>query len=158
MRSLPQYTLAIVSILLLWWLSWRYGGENPVAPNPVDTFQMLFSELGKASFRADIWASAMRIFVGIASAFVLAVPLGLLSGSSTRIDRWLKPLIYITYPIPKIVFLPVILVVFGFGDGSKIVLIALILFFHLLATTRDAARQIPASAYLSPSQHGCRAI
>jgi NitT/TauT family transport system permease protein len=70
------------------------------------------------------------------------VPLGLACGGSRRLDRLTSPLIYLTYPVPKIVFLPLILLAFGLGDVSKIFLIGLIVFFQLLITTRDAARGI----------------
>ena len=75
-------------------------------------------------------------------AFITAVPLGLILGSSRRVDRVAAPFVYLSYPVPKIVFLPVILLLFGLGDLSKIVLVAMIVFFQLLITTRDAARQI----------------
>ena len=73
---------------------------------------------------------------------MLAVPLGLFLGMSPRVDKYAKPFIYLSYPIPKIVLLPLILLVFGIGDTGKIATIVLILFFQLLITTRDASRAI----------------
>ncbi|MBV1735932.1 MAG: ABC transporter permease subunit, partial [Candidatus Desulforudis sp.] len=46
------------------------------------------------------------------------------------------------YPVPKIVFLPVIIAIFGLGDFPKILLIVLVIFFQILVTTRDAARKV----------------
>jgi NitT/TauT family transport system permease protein len=64
-------------------------------------------------------------------------------GYSPKVDRILAPLVYLIYPIPKIVFLPLILLFLGLGDTSKIFLISFIVFFQILVTTRDAARKIP---------------
>ena len=79
----------------------------------------------------------------------LAVPLGLVIGRSPRIDSVAAPLIFLTYPVPKIVFLPVLLVLLGIGSLPKIALITLIVFFQILVTARDAARAIPAGSVLS---------
>jgi NitT/TauT family transport system permease protein len=51
-------------------------------------------------------------------------------------------LIYLTYPIPKVVFLPIILLAMGLGDASKIFFIALILFYQVLIVVRDSAAGI----------------
>lgn len=51
-------------------------------------------------------------------------------------------MIYLLYPLPKIVFLPVVMILLGLGDLSKIFLITLVVFFQILVTTRDAARNV----------------
>ena len=58
-------------------------------------------------------------------------------------------MIFLTYPIPKVVFLPVLLVLLGLGSLSKIALIALIVFFQILVTARDAAKSVPEQSVLS---------
>ena len=75
----------------------------------------------------------------MAIAVVMAAPLGLLLGQSKRLHRLLSPAIYVLYPIPKIVFLPLILLFLGIGDTSKIFIITLILFFQVLVVVRDEA-------------------
>ena len=93
--------------------------------------------------------SAMRIAAALGISFVLAVPLGLLLGSSRRVDRVARPIIYLTYPVPKIVFLPIVFIIFGLGDVGKIAMLSIILFFQLLITSRDAARAVSKSARYS---------
>jgi NitT/TauT family transport system permease protein len=44
--------------------------------------------------------------------------------------------------VPKIVFLPVILILFGSGDASKVLLVGLILFFQMLVVVRDQAAHL----------------
>jgi len=70
---------------------------------------------------------------------LLATPAGLVLGQSRSLDRIFAPMVYIVYPIPKIVFLPVILLLLGIGDTSKIFIIFLILFFQILVVVRDQA-------------------
>jgi NitT/TauT family transport system permease protein len=75
-------------------------------------------------------------------AIAAAVPAGLVLGQSRRMNSIFSPFIYILYPIPKVVFVPVVLLFFGIGDLSKIILIFIILFFQILVLVRDAAAAI----------------
>jgi NitT/TauT family transport system permease protein len=75
-------------------------------------------------------------------AILTAAPLGVILGQSPRLNRFTAPLIYLTYPIPKVVLVPVLLLVFGVGDLAKILIIYLILFFQILVLVRDAAAAI----------------
>ncbi|MBI5958532.1 MAG: ABC transporter permease subunit, partial [Chloroflexi bacterium] len=60
-------------------------------------------------------------------------------GQIRILNRIFSPLIALVHPIPKVVFLPVILVVMGIDETSKVFLIALILFFQILVVVRDEA-------------------
>ncbi|HEY3277037.1 MAG TPA: ABC transporter permease [Syntrophorhabdaceae bacterium] len=140
-RLLLAYAATILVIYALWYvLSLLLGSE--LLPDPFVVFSQGFEEIGKSTFWGHVGASAFRIFSGLTIAFVTAVPLGLFLGSTPRFDRLFAPLIYLGYPIPKIVLMPIIFVLFGLGDTSKIVLISMIIFFQLLITARDAARSI----------------
>lgn len=83
--------------------------------------------------------SAWRVITSIALAILLATPAGLALGQYETLNRFFAPLVYLTYPIPKIVFLPIVLLFFGIGDASKIFVIFLTLFFQVLVVVRDQA-------------------
>lgn len=95
---------------------------------------ILLGELGQ-----HFIVSAYRVLTAIILAVVLAAPIGLGLGQVQTLNTIFSPLIALTHPIPKIVFLPVMMVLLGSGDLSKIVLIALILFFQILVMVRDEA-------------------
>ena len=65
------------------------------------------------------------------------------------LNRILAPLIAILYPIPKIDLLPVIYVLMGITDISKICLIAVIIFFQILVVVRDEALNLQPELILS---------
>lgn len=83
--------------------------------------------------------SAWRVIASIALSIVLATPAGLVLGQYERLNRFFAPVVYLTYPIPKIVLLPIVLLFLGIGDVSKIFIIFLILFFQVLVVVRDHA-------------------
>jgi len=111
-------------------------------PPPGLVFSVFLRDLMSGELIPHIAVSTFRVAAGIVLAVSFAVPLGLLTGSEKRIDRHLAPMIYLLYPIPRIVLLPLIIILFGIGDFSKIFLIGLIVFFQVLVTTRDAARNV----------------
>ena len=79
----------------------------------------------------------------------LGLPLGLLIGRSKKADTIFAPMLYLLYPIPKVVFLPVLMVLLGLGNAPKIVLIATVIFFQTMMTARDSAQSIPEASVMS---------
>jgi len=129
--------LATLVLLLLWQLlSWLVRSE--VLPGPWSVGQALVAALPRGLARHFV-VSLWRVVAGIVISMLLATPAGLVLGQSRALDRIFAPMVYIVYPIPKIVFLPVILLLLGIGDTSKIFIIFLILFFQILVVVRDQA-------------------
>jgi NitT/TauT family transport system permease protein len=96
--------------------------------------------------QGDLWhhtvISAERVLKAIFFATIIATPVGMGLGQIRVLNRIFAPLIALVHPIPKVVFLPVILVVMGIGETSKVFLIALILFFQILVVVRDEAASL----------------
>ena len=140
-NPLISYSVTLIVLIGFWFVASMLLSSN-LLPGPVETLMRFAEESAGATFWMHTRVSAFRVVCGLAFAFVAAVPLGLVIGSSEKADRIFRPLIYLSYPVPKIVFLPIVLLLFGLGDTGKIVLIAFIVFFQLLITTRDSARGI----------------
>ncbi len=140
-RGIAVYAATIILIYFAWYALSLLLGSN-ILPDPFKVFVRGFEEIATGAFWVHVEASILRLFAGLFFAFILAVPAGLILGSNERLDRLFAPLIYLGYPIPKVVLMPVIFVLFGLGDTGKIVLLTMIVFFQLLITTRDSARKI----------------
>lgn len=141
------YAGATIGLFVVWY-ALASVFKLQALPSPVTVFIDFFCLLpGDLSRHFGI--SLYRVLVSTALGMILALPIGLILGREERIDRFFAPLIFILYPIPKIVFLPVLLLLLGLGDLSKIVLITIIVFFQILVTTRDAAREIPNQSIMS---------
>lgn len=131
--------LGIATVVLL--LAWQLLAiliSRPVFPPPLQVLRTFFLELPHDLGR-HLLVSAWRVIASIAVAAAMAVPAGLALGLSPTGDRLAAPILYLLYPIPKIVFLPVVLLLLGIGDLSKIFMIASILFFQILLVVRDEA-------------------
>lgn len=130
-------------IVLLFWQLGSMLLQKPFLPTPAVSFAAFFQLLSQGAMGQHFLISAFRIIVSILLALMLAVPVGLAMGRVIWLGRLLNPIVYLLYPLPKVVFLPVIVVLMGLGNGPKIFLIALVVFFQIVVVTRDAANQIP---------------
>ena len=145
-RRAGAYVLAVAAILLCWHLV-ALVIASPALPTPAATIPVLVRYL--PDLLPAFWVSLYRVAAAIAIASLLAVPAGLAIGRIPRLDALLAPALYILYPIPKIVLLPVLLVLLGLGDAAKIALIAVTVFFQVLVSVRDAARNVSRDALMS---------
>jgi NitT/TauT family transport system permease protein len=132
--------LAIAGLLLAWQLA-ALLIDRSVLPPPLEVLGAFGAELSQGLGR-HLLVSTWRVVASTLVAVAAAVPAGLGLGLSPRADRLAAPVIYLLYPIPKIVFLPVILLLLGIGNLSKVFIIALILFFQMLVVVRDQAANI----------------
>jgi NitT/TauT family transport system permease protein len=139
--------LAALALLLAWQAaSWLVA--KPILPGPTAVAGALVQEL-QGDLPGHFLASTWRVLLSVLISVALAAPAGLVLGQSRRVDRLLSPLVYMLYPIPKVVFVPVILLLFGVGDFPKIIIIFLILFFQILVVVRDSAAGIEPRMLLS---------
>ena len=135
-RDLALTTL----IALLLWQAMAMLIQRDILPSPLQVAQAIVTQFGILS--QHFIASGLRVIVSVVIAILLAVPAGLAMGQMPRLNRMFAPIAYIIYPIPKIVFLPIILLFFGATDFSKVLMIVLILFFQILVPVRDDAASI----------------
>jgi ABC-type nitrate/sulfonate/bicarbonate transport system permease component len=140
-RFSPLTALTGILMFLVLWQVMAWIINRPILPAP-GTVLPIFFRLIPGELGLHTLASTGRVLAAIALAAVTAAPIGLALGQMRRLDRLFNPLIAIVYPIPKIVLLPVIYVLFGITNLSKIFLIALILFFQILVVVRDEAAQL----------------
>ncbi len=147
MRKSFNILTAIIILIVSWYLL-SLALNTPALPTPLVAFKSFF-KLFAGELMPHLTISLYRVGTSLLIATVLGVPLGLFIGKNKKADELSAPLIYITYPVPKVVFLPIFLILLGIGNLSKIVLITLTIFYLILVTTRDAARNLPKEYVLS---------
>ncbi|MDO4502468.1 MAG: ABC transporter permease subunit [Coriobacteriia bacterium] len=138
--------VSVAFVVAGWWLS-ALALNTPALPTP-DVALGLFVQFAP-TMGPDFAISFGRIAVSLLIGTVLGVPAGLWLGQSSRAGQLLTPALYILYPLPKIVLLPILLVLLGLGSEPKIALISLTVFFQVVVVMRDAAKNIPEQTILS---------
>lgn len=123
-------------LLGLWEVAARMGLIDarffPPPSSIVHTFGAL---VASGELWTNLVASLRRLFLGMLLGGVPALFLGLAMGISKPLRAAIDPLISATYPIPKSAILPLVLLIFGLGEMSKVVMVALGAFYPILINT-----------------------
>ena len=136
---------SIIVVVILWWaVAWLI--KRPIVPYPW-AVAVDIKDIFTAKMKLHALYSLQRILAGITFSILAGVPLGYLMGYYQRIDRILSPLVYFTYPVPKLALLPVVMLLFGLGETSKLIMIILIVIFQIVITSRDAVKNIPVETF-----------
>ncbi|MGA2765193.1 MAG: ABC transporter permease [Spirochaetia bacterium] len=144
-RFLGIYGLGV--LLAGWWAASLLAPSGFI-PDPL-TVSVRFIVLVPKVLWVHTLASLGRVTAALAVALVTAVPAGMALGRVRFLDRLFSPVAYALYPVPKIALLPVVMLLFGLGNLSKGVVIFIVLFFQVLVSSRDGAREIPPQYVLS---------
>ena len=132
-----------IGLLAVWEILLALGfGDRRFVPAPSD-IAVRFWELTVSGELA--WHTAVtlwRVLAGFAIGSVPAVAIGLLMAMFRPARIFFDPLIAALMPIPKVALMPLLLLAFGFGDASKIALVAIAVFFPVVANTYAGAANI----------------
>ena len=133
--------LAFLFVIAAWQaVAWLVN--RSILPAPGTVLLVFWRELTGGALAGHFLVSLWRVTTGMLLAVLAAAPLGLALGQSKRLNRLVSPMIYLLYPIPKVVFLPIVQLIIGVGDSSKIFIIFIILFFQILVLVRDQAASL----------------
>ncbi|MDI9222168.1 taurine ABC transporter permease TauC [Pantoea sp. EA-12] len=140
----PQFSLSLLSVallLLVWWAVTALGLVAPLfLPPPQQVLQKLLLIASPQGFMdATLWqhlgASLTRMLVALFFAALIGIPVGIAMGLSPAIRGLLDPLIELYRPVPPLAYLPLMVIWFGIGETSKILLIYLAIFAPVTLST-----------------------
>jgi len=128
--------LSPLLLLALWEICARMGWiEVRFFPAPSTIF-IRFAELVQTyEFWRDLGLSLQRAGIGMLMGGIPGIMLGLAMGLFRPVRDFAQPLIAGLYPLPKIAILPLLLLIFGLGEMSKYVTIAIGVFFIMVINT-----------------------
>jgi len=132
----------LVVLLVLWQIA-SLGGHPSYLLPPLEILGHFFAALGSSEIYVHAAASLGRALPGFLMGSLMGVVLGLAAGIARGLDEALSPLVFLTYPVPKIVMLPVFMLWFGIGDLSKVLIIALACFYPCFINAYYGARATP---------------
>ena len=144
-----RYTRVIAGGFLLFNLLWLLLAAH-LKLNALPMPQTVYAAWERAlasGVGPHLLSSMGRALAGLGIALGIALLLGIPMGYFPKSDRWLGPLIYFSYPVPKLALLPVLMLLLGIGEAPKITIIVLIIVFQLVLSIRDAVRAVPEEDY-----------
>ncbi|MCR2763051.1 ABC transporter permease [Microbacterium sp. zg.B48] len=146
MRTLKAVSAALalpIAIVLVWWLA-TLNETNPFVPKPGQLVSDLFTVWAGPLLVEEVLPSIYRLAVGLCGAIVVGILLGLLIGSNRFARKLTGPIFEFIRAVPPPVLLPVLLLILGIDDRSKIFLIFLGCLWPILLNTIDGVRSVDA--------------
>lgn len=130
-------------LLAIWEIAARTGAIEVIffpAPTSILAEFVVMIQTGELLTHTAI--SLARIIIGFSIGTALGMALGLAIGLNKTVAAILQPLIDLTFPIPKVGLLPLVIIIFGLGEASKYVIIAISCFYLVVINTVAGVRQI----------------
>nr|WP_201279408.1 taurine ABC transporter permease TauC [Cedecea colo] len=146
-----QITLSLVTlttiVLLWWWVAAEQWISPLFLPPPGQVLSKLISIAGPEGFMdATLWqhlaASLLRILTALFAAVLIGIPVGIAMGLSPTVRGILDPLIELYRPVPPLAYLPLMVIWFGIGETSKILLIYLAIFAPVAMSAMAGVRSV----------------
>jgi NitT/TauT family transport system permease protein len=152
--------LALFAVLLTLWELWVAVLPAPplYLPPPTRVARRLIDALAHGDLLADVAMTLRRLALGAALGGLPALALGLAMGWSRRLRRVVDPLVAAVHPLPKVALLPLLLLVFGVGESSRLVLVAVGAFFPMLVGAMAGVREIPPAHFEVARSCGARRL
>jgi ABC-type nitrate/sulfonate/bicarbonate transport system permease component len=136
--------IAIAAVLLAGWellsaSGWLY---RDVVPSLPVVAKAIAATLSDRAFYFHLHVTLYEIFLGLAIGGLSGMAVGILLGANRLVSRMYEPYLYYLGPTPKIIFFPVMIMLFGIGSGSKIAMGAFSCFIPVALSAAGGMRQI----------------
>lgn len=138
-RLVISNLVGFFSFMILWQLL-HLILKIHIVPSPLETVAYMLTV--PETLLKHCTASILRVATAISISLILGIPAGIALGVSKTCSRLFSPLLYFIYPIPKVAFLPVLMLLFGLGNTSKVILVIFIILFQIILSVRDGVEQI----------------
>ncbi len=133
----PNWGWAALPFLLVVWIAVASRYPNYILPQPWDVWHEALRWFGDGSIWPQLGASLLEEFVGFIAAAVMALIVGVSAGLSDRFRDFITPLNSLFMAIPPIAWAPLMLLIFGLGFASIVVVIFIAALFPMCITIQE---------------------
>jgi len=140
-RKYVAMALAVVFILFCWQIA-AWSLPDFLMPDVPTVLVRLWEELQSPNFREALWGSLGRLGVGYGAALLLGIGFGLIGAVLFFFREVLKSAIIILQSIPSIAWVPLLLILMGFGSLPIIVVVAIAAFFPAALSVMNATESV----------------
>ena len=140
--ALSRWSL-VIALVVAWLLLTTFGAFTPfMLPSPMSVVERIMRDAGTGDLAINAFLTFYRAVTGFLIAAVLGVVIGAAMTRSKGLNWFFDPLISVAFPMPKVAFLPVIVLWLGFYDVSKISLVVFDAIFPVLTATIIGVRSV----------------
>lgn len=133
-----------VLIIIAWYLATNFGNTpESILPKISTVIESFGAMLQSGQLWDDLSVTLLRVVKGYLVSAVIGIVLGALMGMSKTIQHLLQPIITVIRQIPIIAWIPLIILWFGIGEESKVVVIVIAALFPILVNTMSGISSTP---------------
>ncbi|MCC0694708.1 MULTISPECIES: ABC transporter permease [unclassified Clostridioides] len=135
-------SVLIFFIILVLWKITNYLGiwSEYILPPPEKVYSTFLNMINDGSIFVNVYASMKRVLIGFVISTIIGVPLGIFFGIYGKVYEYLKSLINFLRNTPPLALIPMLILWFGIGEESKIIIIILASFFPIFTSTLKGIR------------------
>ena len=140
--------LSLFVALILWELLARFGGFPAfIVPSPALVWSRFLALLADGSLWRHLWATLREVLLGLLLGASMAAALGVVLARFSWLEQLLSPYIVASQSVPVVAIAPLLVIWFGVGLLSKVLIAALVVFFPVLVNTVVGLRSVPAGLH-----------
>ncbi|OMQ15829.1 hypothetical protein A7K94_0206760, partial [Modestobacter sp. VKM Ac-2676] len=145
MKWLPFISTPILLFIVIG--SWQFavsvvGVSEFILPAPLDVWGSLVDLLATGSVWGDIWITLYEVLVGFTLALIMGTAVGAVLGRVVWLERAVQPALVALQVVPKVAFIPIFVIWFGFGPTSKIIMAGILAFFPIMLNVMLGVRSV----------------
>jgi len=140
MKQVLRPLITLFGLILIWWAITAFTSIPPyMLPSPIKVAEALVAQ--RQTLVGATATTFAEIMLGLACGTILGAGLALGMVFSPLLQRWLMPLLLLSQAIPVFALAPLLVLWFGFGMASKVVMAVLVIFFPVTASFFDGLRR-----------------
>jgi NitT/TauT family transport system permease protein len=149
---------SLLAGLLAWWLAARMAGLPAfILPSPEAVWDRFLIAVRDGTLVLHTWATLAEILLGLVLGVGLATLIGYAVAKSRALERMLSPYLVASQAVPLVAIAPLLVIWFGPGMFSKVLICAMIVFFPVVVNTIVGVRAVPLALHdLMHSLHARR--
>lgn len=145
MKVLPWISTPILVLIFLggWQITVSAGVVSPFTlPSPGSVWDSLVQLAQQSSTYQDLWITLSEVLLGFAIALVAGIVVGAVLGRIRWLERAVQPAMVAFQVVPKVAFVPIFVIWFGFGTTSKVIMAAILAFFPVMLNVILGVRSV----------------
>lgn len=138
--------VSIFTLFFIWYIAVRYTVIHLVFPDPIKVFHYLANsfthKIGRYTLPQHVWFSLRRVLIGYGLSSVTGIILGVAMGYSKTVNAIARPLFNLIRPIPGLAWIPLAILWFGVGEGTKWFIIYMGGFANIVLNSYDGTNEV----------------
>jgi len=144
-EKIKNVTIGFLLLHALWFFG-HFFVDARLIPSPLVVYGQMDGTFWR-NMQLPILHSLWRLVLAMSISLGIGLVFGVLLSGKKTVGKILNPFLYFIYPIPKMAFLPVVIISLGLGNGTIVTMIVLIIVFQMMINVRDGVNNIPVENY-----------